>query len=240
MVKPETRDLYNAIEALKPGSVIVMSFDYSPGTASDIHAAAVAVFNHIMRRPGLRVIGVAFVPDGPQFAEQAFATAPGGKKYGVDYVDLGYRAGGENAIAAFAQDIQKTFPTDVKGMDTAGMPLLQGIKSARDVAMVISMAGGSPGPAEWIRQAGQPYGTTIAGIVTTVMVPPNLAYVQSKQMIALLYGLRGAAEYELLVGRPGSGLAGMGSQSAAAVFILAAVAVGNVLRYVSKRRRAAK
>jgi hypothetical protein len=150
--------------------------------------------------------------------------------YGKDYVDLGYRAGGENAIAAFAQDMKRTFPVDLKGNRTSEMQVLAGIAGVKDVSMVISMAGGTPGPAEWIRQAYQPYGTTVAGIVTTVMVPPNLAYVQSKQMIALLYGLRGAAEYELLIGRPGNGLAGMGSQSAAAVFILAAVIVGNVRR----------
>jgi len=236
MVKQETRDLYTRIEQLKPGDTVVMCFDYSPGTATDIHAAAVAVFHHLMRRPGIGVIGVAFVADGPQFAEQTFATAPPGKKYGFDLVNLGYRAGGENAIAAFSQDVQKTFPADIEGTPAGRLPLLSKVKSARDFALVIEMSGGTPGPAEWIRQAGQPYGAAIGAIVTTVMVPPNLAYLQSKQLAALLYGLRGAAEYETLVGRPGNGLAGMGSQSAAAVFILLAVAINNIRRLVLRRR----
>ncbi|MDP2858052.1 MAG: hypothetical protein Q8P50_08760 [Bacillota bacterium] len=233
VVKQETRDLYDSIEKLTPGDTVVMCFDYSPGTASDIHAAAVAVFTHLMRR-GVRVIAVSFVPDGPQFAAQALATAPKEKTYGKDFVDLGYRAGGENAIAAFAQDVARTFPADSKGAPLAQLPLMAGIKTARDFALVIEMSGGTPGPAEWVRQVGQAFGCRIGAIVTTVMVPPNLAYVQSKQLMALLYGLRGAAEYELLVGRPGLGLAGMGSQSAAAVFILAAVGIGNVLRLRSK------
>jgi hypothetical protein len=233
VVKQETRDLYDGIEKLAPGSTVVMCFDYSPGTASDIHAAAVAVFTHLMRR-GMRVIAVAFVADGPQFAAQALATAPQDKVYGKDFVNLGYRAGGENAIAAFVQDVPRTFPADSKGVPLAQLPLMADVKTARDFAMIIEMSGGSPGPAEWVRQAGQAYGSKIAAIVTTVMVPPNLAYVQSKQLMALLYGLRGAAEYELLVGRPGLGLAGMGSQSAAAVFILAAVGIGNILRLRSK------
>lgn len=239
VVKPETRDLYDRIDSLSPGDVVVLSSDYSPGTASDVHAAAVAIFKHLMEKD-LRVISVSFTADGPQFAEQMLATAPEGKEYGVDYVDLGYRAGGENAISAFAQDLRKTFPADIHGAPVDSLPVLAGVTGANDFALVISVAGGEPGPVTWMRQAGQPYGVPIAGVVTTVMVPPNLPYYQSKQIIALLYGLRGAAEYESLVNQPGAGLAGMGSQSAAAVFILVSIVIGNTLRISAAKKGGAR
>ncbi len=235
IVKPETRDLYEAIDRLEPGDAVLVSSDYSPGTASDVHAAAVAIFKHLMDKD-LRVIGVSFTADGPQFAEQMLATAPQGKEYGINCVELGYRAGGENAISAFAQDPWRTFPTDIHGKPAAELPALAGISDAKDLALIISIAGGEPGPVTWIRQVGQTYGIPVGGVVTTVMVPHNLPYYQSKQLVALLYGLRGAAEYENLVSQPGAGLAGMGSQSAAAVFILGAIAIGNVFRFANAKK----
>jgi len=56
----ETKGVYDYIEKLQPGDVVVMSFDYSPSSFAEQHPQAVAVLNHLMRKPGVKIICVAF------------------------------------------------------------------------------------------------------------------------------------------------------------------------------------
>ena len=53
------------------------------------------------------LVTVGFFADGPMFAEKALAILEAaGKEYGKDFVNLGYRAGGESAIAMLAADVK--------------------------------------------------------------------------------------------------------------------------------------
>ncbi|HHW17456.1 MAG TPA: hypothetical protein GXX30_00930 [Firmicutes bacterium] len=239
-ISPETRAIYDYIEKLPEGSVVVVSFDYSPSSYSEQHPQAVAVMNHLMRKPGIKIILVAFWEQGPIMAEEILRTIDThGKEYGKDFVHLGYVAGGETAMSAFAADIHKTFPVDYRKNPIDSLPMMADIRSAKDISLLISIAAGSPGVPEFARQIQGPYKVPFAAGLVAISVPITMPYMQSGQMFGLMAGLRGAAEYEQLLNMKGKGSIGMDAISFSHIVVLAFILIANVA-YLANRKGGAK
>jgi hypothetical protein len=231
-----TQGFHKAVDDLKSGDIVLMSLDYSIGGAPDVHPQAEIVFTHMMQK-GLRVVMVAFVDQGVEFGNQLIASWEAqGKQYGQDFVNLGFAAGTEVAISAFAQDVAAVFPKDVRGNPIGQLPIMQGIKTAADFKFIAQFATGIPGPAEWIRQVQTRYNVPLATGVVTVMGPQTEPYYQSRQLVGLLSGMRSAAEYELAVKRPGKATAAMDAQSMGHLVIILFIVMGNVLYFMEKGR----
>ncbi|RME31938.1 MAG: hypothetical protein D6800_00340, partial [Candidatus Zixiibacteriota bacterium] len=81
------------------------------------------------------------------------------------------------------------------------------------------------------------YHIPVGAGVTAVSAPKYYAYVGSGQMTGLLGGMRGAAEYEQLVGYKGRAFSGMGIQSLVHFLIVALVALGNLSYFMMRRAR---
>ncbi len=236
IISDEIKRTYDLIESLPEGSRVVVSFDLSPGGYDELAPASVAVFNH-MAMKGLRLIGMSFWDAGPSLLDRSLAgSLYVDKEYGDDYVNLGFLAGGENAMAAAARDIRGAFPSDFHDNPTANMPIFEGVQSLKDVEMVIVVATGNPGVPEWIRQVGDPMGVPIATIVIAGLVADYAPYMQSKQLIGMIPGLRGAAGYESLIDMLGRGTAGLDAQSVAHLMILIFVLVGNIVYFAERSR----
>ncbi len=235
---PQHEAIYNYVENLRPGDVVLMSAEYTASTIGDLNPPFVALTKHALKKD-LRVIFVSLTVDGPVFTQNMTdLLLEGGKQYGTDFVDLGYVAGGEQAIASMAESFVKTFPLDLRGNPTESLPLMTEVKSAQDVKVVIQDSEGGLGPLGWIRQLGIPHKTPIATVVQPLMVPSALPYYQANQVIGVGAGLRFAAEYETLIHEPGRGLAGMGAQSFSHVYFLVLILVGNIGYLASKKAQA--
>ncbi len=231
-----TTNFYKAVDKLQAGDTMLMSIDYSVSGGPDVHPQAQAVFKHALSK-NVKVVFVAFVTEGVEFANQMIAVAEkDGKKYGEDFCNLGFAPGVEVAISAFAQDILKVFPKDTRGNVTADLPIMKGIKTAGDFKIITEYATGIPGPAEWIRQVQTRYKVPLASGVVTVMGPQNEPYYQSGQLVGLLSGLRSAAEYEIAMKMPGSATASMDAQSMGHVAIVLFVILGNIA-YLSEKAK---
>jgi hypothetical protein len=73
----------------------------------------------------------------------------------------------------------------------------------------------------------------VAG-VTAVSAPEFYPYLQSKQLLGLLGGMAGGAEYEKLMNEPagpGTAQRGMDAQSLAHVFVALCIVLGNVVQW---------
>jgi hypothetical protein len=70
--------------------------------------------------------------------------------------------------------------------------------------------------------------------VQAVMIYP---YFQTDQISGFLGGLKGAAEYERLVGLDGAGVRGMDAQSSAHGLMVLFILLGNLGYVMSRRRR---
>lgn len=233
-----TRQFIDVIDGLQPGDTILMSFDYGGGLAAEVDPQARIVLAHAFSRD-LRVVAVAFLDLGLAYAQELVAQWESeGKVYGEDLVLLGYAAGAETAISAFSQDIQATFPRDVRGQPLSAYPLTRGMTDVNAFDLVVEFATGVPGPPEWIRQVQARYDVPLACAVTSVAGPQTEPYLQSRQLVALLNnGLKSAAEYETLVGMPGPTAAAMDAQSLGHLLIVVLIVLNNVAYLSSKSGR---
>jgi hypothetical protein len=188
----------------------------------------------------IKVIAAALWAPGPPLAQRVFDDlAPKyGKVYGEDYVNLGFKEGREAVMLSVAEDLRRTFPRDYYGTPLDSLPMLKGIESLQDISMIVAVSAGYPGIKEWIQQLSTRYEIVIGGGVTAVTGPEMYPYIQSGQLVGLLSGMKGAAEYEQLVKRPGLGISGMVAQSTVHVMVVVFIIFANVIFLLEKRRTA--
>jgi len=242
-ISENTQQFYDMIDALEPGDVVVLSFDYSPSGKDELNPAALAVMRHLFeQKKGVKVIMLGFWVSGPMFvdinmetlAEQGIGTD---WVYGEDYASLGYIAGAENAMSSFANDIKDAIRRDRRGNNTSELPVLDGVDTAEDIDLLVSFGSGTPGTPEFVRQVVEPYGTPYVTAMVSVSVAGAMPYYNSGQMKAYLNGPRGAGEYEALYGVPGAGTAAMDSYSFGHLAIIFFVLVGNIAYYADPDRK---
>ena len=161
-----------------------------------------------------------------------------GYEYGVHFANLGYIPGGETAIKRFGEDVVESVSNkDFRNNELSSLPIMKGIKDTRDFAAVICYASGNPGIDEWVRQVQGPLDINFLAATVTVNVPKAQPFVDSGQIKGLLAGLRGAAEYELLMNKPGPSVSKMDAQSLGHVVIIAFIFIGNVAFFLGKNRK---
>lgn len=236
-----SRMAYEMVETTPDSSVVMISFDYDPSTQTELQPMAEAMLEHAWKR-NQKVIAVALWPQGVQMAEQSFSKAltyyPD-KKYGIDYVNLGYKVAGMVSIQAMGKSMQEVFPKDIAGSNYQDIPMLKGIRTLKDISYVNSLSSGTPGIKEWIMGAHDMYGVPVTGGTTAVSAPGLLPYVNNQgQLIGLLGGLKAASEYETLIGRIGGATTKMDAQSVAHLLILIFIAIGNIKAWTNRRRNA--
>lgn len=234
---PATR-FYEAIESVPAGSIVVMPFEYDPAFTAEVHPMGVAVMRRLLEKK-VRVVSLTMQPAGPPLADRAFAEVgpPLGKKYGVDFVNLGYKSGNEVVVLAIGTSFKATFPNDSHGTPVAGLPLMHDIDRLGEAKMLVVIAATSAAPI-WVQQAQGRYHLPMVAGVTGVMAPDFFPYLQSGQIRGLLGGMAGAAEYETLVKRTGTATKGMDAQSLAHLLIIALILLGNALWYLGRKARA--
>jgi hypothetical protein len=165
------------------------------------------------------------------------------KVYGEDYVTMGYKAGNEGVLNVIVTDIRKMYPTDVNNVSLDSLPIYDDVRSLKDFDLLISIGGGKPGVKEWVLFAGDRANVPVAGGSAAVSAPLLYPY-YPRQLIGLLGGTKGAAEYEseLALNYPRfkdtetPALRMMGPQTMAHVVIIAFILIGNVAYFRSKRR----
>jgi hypothetical protein len=230
------RRFHAAIESLPAGSIVVMPCDYDPAFTAEVHPMTVAVMRRLLEK-NVRIITVTMQPAGPPMPDQAFAQVgpPLGKKYGVDFVNLGYKSGNEAMVLALGASMKRTFPLDSHGTPVDSLPLMRDIERLGEAKMLIEIAA-TVAANIWVQQAQGRYHLPMVAGVSGVMAPEFFPYLQSGQVHGLLGGMAGAAEYEALVGTAGTATRGMDAQSLAHLFIIFLIVVGNLAYFLGKRR----
>jgi hypothetical protein len=227
-----TRQTYETLDKLKAGDKIIVDFYYAPSGMADVHPQTVAVFQHLLGK-GVKILCVAFTDQGASIADELLRSWEAkGKKYGEDFVNLGYLTGGETAMAAFIRDMTRAIPVDFRKNPTANLPIMKGVNNGGDVQALMYFTS-SLLPETWVRQAGQ-YKIPILGGVITVMGPQAEPFLQSKQLAGVLVGMRCGAEYEVISKTPGPALAAMDAQSMGHLIIILFIIFGNIAYFAER------
>jgi len=234
-VSNEVRAIYDFVDQLGAGDVLLLAIDYDPSTLAELHPMSEAILRQAFER-NVRVIVTALNQFGPAMADELITRIGNdlGKENGVDYTFLGYKPYPAITILAMGTDFRVPFPTDYYGTEIEDIPMMQDLHNYENVAGVISLAGGNAADM-WIQYGNAKYGIHLALGVTGVMASDYYPYLQSGQIFGLIPGVKGAAEYEQLHGMRGDGKRGMPYQVLAHLLILVFMIVTNIA-YISKRR----
>ena len=246
-----TRSAYEFVEALPPGSVVLLSFDYGPSSGPENDPMADAFLRQCFVKKLPVVVCALFANGGLTLANNSLARVTAqfpSLRYGVDYVNLGYKDGAAAVLRSLDKDFTRSFPADIHGTPVAQIPIMKGVHSIRDVKVVYSVATGVIGE-YWITQMHPQSGTPVIVGPTAVAAPKYYAYLNAGQMVGMVGGMKGAAEYERLLAADHPELAqiyrstrgftatkGMDAQTVIHFLIILFILIGNVAYLVTKRQ----
>ena len=156
-VDERVRAVYDAIEELEPGSRVLISADFDPAGLPEIGPFFRANLHHLMRQDIKIVVLCLWEFAPPIVVSYLDEVSPSyDYEYGTDYAFLGYKPGQELAIKAIGENITKAFPSDYRGAPLSELPIMQGLKQARDFDLLVLVSAGSPGTREYVLQIQGP------------------------------------------------------------------------------------
>jgi hypothetical protein len=235
----DVQDVYSYIDGLKAGDIILISYDHDTGTLPEMVPMSTAILRHAFSKD-LKVIGMALRAEGSAIGRQALRKvgAEFGKQEGFDYIFLGYRPELTATILGLGTSFERVFARDDRGTPVSQIPLMKNVHNYGDIELVISISDDDT-PVYWVNYANARYQARIAPAVTAVMATTFFPFLDSRQIVGMIAGLKGAAEYEKLIKREGMATRGMDAQSIAHLVVIGFILVGNLAYFGSRSYRKA-
>lgn len=249
---PPVENLFNYIDAIPEEKCLVISVDYSPDTEPELHPMTIALLRHAFARH--KKVGVLCIGHlGLGLAQDALTTVTNEFNsraqsnqdsiiYGRDYVFWGWQSPPLVPILGMGKNIAAVFPLDYYGYKTDTLPIMKKIKNYNDVSILVSIAG-SAVPFWYITYAQTSFGVRIGAGSTAVQAADFYPYLNSGQVTGMMSGMKGGAEYEELV-EERCGVYGrrkatdaMSSQTAAHIWIMVTIIIGNIGYFAMRRRK---
>lgn len=235
---PWSQKAWDAVEAVPDDKIIIINSSWGLGSRGENMPQLTALLTHVMAKRKKFVLAT-FYPTGLPVAQSVLGpkVAEYGYRYGEDYLTGKYSPQADNFVKAFAANPIEALGNDgVQKRSMTSFPMMQNIKSLDDIALVIEVsASGFHEP--WIRYLPQ---KPVIFFPTSIMAPEALPYLDAGQLEAIVWGVKGAYDYELLNEKAGIGRLGIGSRyavplSAGIGLMVLAVVIGNIAAVVVKR-----
>jgi hypothetical protein len=245
-ISPGAQRVFDAIDELEPNAEpLLISIDFDPQSMPELYPMLTGMLRHAFARD-VRVMLMGLWVTGVGLGEQALnEIGPEyDKEYGRDYCFLGWKPGFVAVVLGMGQSIPETFPTDHYDTPIGEIPMMTGIENFNDIPFAVSLSAGDPGALTlWIPYVQTRFGQKLGAGMTAVSAADAFPYLQSGQLTGMLGGMKGAAEYEFLVGEAGYTEAAMpatqamDSQSMAHLAIILLIILGNVGFLLAGRRK---
>lgn len=242
---PIVQAIYDKMESLPSGSLVLLAMDYGPSTAPELDPMAIALIRHGFRK-GHRFAFFTLWADGlgqiNKVTQNLINREFPDRSYGVDYVNLGYKAGNGGAINTMVVNLRTMITADARGVPLDSLPMMADITQLKQFSVFISLSAGDPGLKEWIQFAGDITGVPVMGGGTAVVAPELYPY-YPRQLVGIMGGLKGAAEYEaaLKTGYPDldnlamDATLRMGPQVVSHLLIVLLILIGNITYFLERR-----
>jgi hypothetical protein len=240
---PRAARLFQAVDSIPTGKTLLISVDFDPASMPELYPMLTAVMRHAFAK-NLKVLLCGLWPTGMGLAIKAATDIPPeyGKKYGEDVVYLGYKPGVDAVILGMGENIKNVYPNDYSGRSLDSLPMMRDVQRLRDIPMIVALSAGTPGYGDWLAYAQSRYGMKVGTGLTAVSAADAYPFLQSGQLTGLLAGMKGAAEYEVLVQKNNyskaymPAVAAMDSPSLAHVVIMILVVIGNIAYFATRKR----
>jgi hypothetical protein len=212
-----------------PGSIALVSFDYTAATEGEMTPLALEVIKKL-RGQGLRILTISLEPEGAMLAQDAIEQAAP-DSYGTDILNLGYRAGGMVAVrqVTLTNPLQNAveFKTGQPYAEFTDWPPITGLN---DIALIVNLSA-TPEPLRWwVEQLNGEDTPPRLAVVSAAIEPFILPYELSGQYQGVIAGINGAAALEStrLQETLGPASSMLDSQSVAHVMIMALMLFGTI------------
>ncbi|MBN2461500.1 MAG: hypothetical protein JXB60_07830 [Candidatus Cloacimonetes bacterium] len=202
-VTEPTENVYKKIDSFsgRKDRAILMCFSHDASTMAELFPMEVAILRHCFEKK-VQVLTICFMPQAKPLMDYAINTAKEdyNVQSGVDYLSFGYKPWSLflPILLGMGDDIGKAVETDDQGRKVENLPIMKEISNYNEMNLVIDFAA-SAAVYSWIIYARARFGANVAAGITAVMAADNYPYLQSGQLVGMLSGLKGAAEYEKLV-----------------------------------------
>ncbi len=249
---PPVEKLFYYIDSIPEDKAFILSVDYTPDTEPELHPMAIALLRHVFTRHKkvgvltLQIMGLGLAQDALSTVANEFnsraKTNADSIIYGRDYVFWGWQTPVLVPILGMGENIAQVFPVDYYGNKTDTLPIMRHLKNYNDVAILVSISG-SAIPFYYITYAQTSFGVRIGAGSTAVQAADFYPYLNSGQVTGMMSGMKGGAEYEEMVesklnvkGRRKATDA-MSSQTAAHIWIMITIILGNIGYFALRRRK---
>ena len=228
-INESTINVYKYVEDLPEGSIIISGGAGNYAFMYETSAAFISFLTQIKDR-NMKLIIFPLHPDSLMFEPWAISVAGFDKEneYGKDWVVLNYVPGGAAiTLPAFCKDIRKFVATDLYGTPIDDLPIFANVNSAEDFDLWVDCGANSM----WsLVRYVSPLKVPIIGFVHSDYYPMFQPFVAAGQVVALTNGIRGGAEYEMLVGKTAwnLGTITMDSYQLTSIYVLVLVILMNV------------
>ncbi|MFO7895319.1 MAG: hypothetical protein R6U84_00105 [Candidatus Cloacimonadales bacterium] len=202
-ITESTESIYQKIDSFAgdEGKAVLLSFTHNASTMPELFPMEVAILRHCFER-NIKVFTICWMPDAAPLVDYAINIAKEDYEVqaGIDYVNFGYKPYALRLpiMLGMGEDIAEAVDTDSQGRKVSSLEIMQDIKNYDDMNLVVDFAG-SGSAIQWVTYARARFGANVAAGITAVMVADNYPYIQTGQLLGMLHGLKGAAEYEKLV-----------------------------------------
>jgi len=187
---------------LNNNKAVLISVAHDASTMPELFPMELAILRHCFER-NIKVFTLTFLATAAPVIDYAINTVKDEFPHvqsGVHYVNFGYKVPALYLpiILGMGDDIAEAIDIDAEGRKVSSLPIMNNIKNYNDMNLVVEISGSVAG-GTWITYARSRFGLNVAVGVTAVMAADNYPYLQTGQMIGMLAGLKGAAEYEKMV-----------------------------------------
>lgn len=251
-----SEDVFKVISELPDNSKrpVIIALDWGPGTMAENEPQSKIIMEHLFRKKIPFILTTLYVQAAPILKELPLELVQTLKKenpefdfqYGVDWVNLGFQAGGWQSIQSIAraEDIHKVVKTDYKGTPVAEIPLLKNFHTIKDVSLLVqitSLVGTFNAWLQFFRTDA--YTPPMLHGCTSITIPEAYLFYNSKQILGFFEGVAGAAWYDQLLTNvyPKREELATGTNTGLAIaqlIILFFVIIGNITYLLEKRKKA--
>ena len=238
-----TRDYYNVVETIEPGTIVGLNNLASGATYSQLSSSVIRTAVRVWERGGkivffnTRTEGVPFSELIIDEAKRIYTSRNPGEsiEYDVDYVHMGYIAGEETGFAAFIADMKGIIKVDNYGTPTDQLEMMKNINDGFDLPYMVHIMAGVPSP-YMLRQYQTRYNGKMIQVNTDVDMAGEMPFLASGQLSGAIIGVSGTAQYEYLTGIAGPNLRLVNPLSLASMLVLIVLALGNAEYLIQKYR----
>ncbi len=208
--KPGAKDLFAALTTLPEGSTVIIQSDWTESTKGESGSQFEALLRILMRQNIKFAVCSVADPQAPLVAktyilrinQERIKNGQREYKKWEDWVELGYFPNGEGLGQAIRANIRDAFGAKRDSATGQGLqpvfnsPVLKDINKVEDLGMYLVVTGTQSITVAIERISDR---VRMGGMVTGVMGPETGNYYDSRQLVGLSVGLKGAYDMETLM-----------------------------------------